>query len=496
MTPPHQKTSKSPRPFDLGVTSQQWARISTSHLSPPMIWASHSGGPDSTALVYALNQWVKDQKTRGSTVSWGLCHINYQLRGQDSDLDARFSKDLADFFEVPFQLLKVSHAPKTGIQNWARSIRRQFWHDLVCDGGVVALGHHLDDVAENVLFRMARGTSVGSLAGMKFWTPPLWRPLLGYTKAELIHWLAEWSANYRKDLSNESPRYARNRIRREILPILEELFPGAGRRIAELALEAQNLHGPTMASDKRSADQINTFATKLKGHYQTLDSRPLQLSRAWLREVVSQQNRPQKNSTPLKIQIPGGKAVLNQVGSEMCVERSHESFMKPALRQQMQQTLSAPSITCYLPSGAAVYGVRDLLDFNKSQKVFVRISNSTINPRKIRIETIPHQLTFCANHRKMRIKDLFRLWKIPPPQRCRWRIVTYDGNVSCLSDGLLFWEASCPTFELRNLTSGPIGPDESAGVSSGRIESDPVGRRASVRPWSYQVINVLTPNSR
>lgn len=495
MSPASTSSTHPKKLFDLGLITQQWHAISGEHREGNL-WVSHSGGADSTALVHAISHWIKSTPTLDPPPSWGICHINYHLRDEASDLDADFSHKLARSMGVPFRLFSSGPAPKTGVQAWARNVRRQFWRELVQNGGVVALGHHLDDVAENVLFRMARGTSLGCLAGMTTWSPPLWRPLLAYTKTDLMHWLEGWSAVYRSDASNEISKYSRNRIRIDILPVLEGMFPGASRRIAALAFDAQELHLKIENQENLEAiDATLSFASKLKQKYRALGCSSPQLSRRWLETIIT----PNKSPSPLPskpVQVPGGRAVVVQQDSSMTLLSPHEMFMKPLQRQQMQRSLTPPMISCFLPSDGTVLILRDPQKLDDHQRKFLQIHNNDTVPHGISIEPLSSALTFSSNHLKMRVKDLLRRWKIPHPLRCRWRIIKYDGNVSCLSNGLVYWDGASPTFNLKIPTPIPPGPGELSDVSNDKIEGNHVvGGRAN-RQSCYQVINVLVPNSR
>ena len=128
-----------------------------------------------------------------------------------------------------------------GIQEWARRIRLAIAAKYAASGYIIALAHHRDDVAENVLMRLARGVSPTNIGGLKTWDPPLWRPLLGVRKAELAAYLSQRGMTHREDASNAKLDYNRNIIRHRIIPELEQLFPGAAERIASFALDAEDL---------------------------------------------------------------------------------------------------------------------------------------------------------------------------------------------------------------------------------------------------------------
>lgn len=189
-----------------------------------------SGGPDSTALFHLL---------RGLTAKhrWklGLAHFNHQLRPGDAKKDERFVKALARKFKVPFycgtgHVKREAQRRKASIEECARQMRYDFFLQIVKAKKfrVVALAHTRDDQAETVLMRVLQGTGLRGLQGIreKFRMGPatLVRPLLVFTKKELLGYLAEQKIPYRSDKTNGSPQFIRNRIRLELIPGLQRDF--------------------------------------------------------------------------------------------------------------------------------------------------------------------------------------------------------------------------------------------------------------------------------
>ena len=194
----------------------------------------------------ALLHLLKRCSQESNSLPIAICHVNYGLRDEESDADANFVKDAAAMLEIPFFLRQLSnseksHTPTRNIQAWARALRYEFFESLAQEGWCIAIGHTCDDLAENTLLRLSRGSGAGSLAGMKEWNPPYWRPLLAIRKTLLQAWLDGQELPFRQDSSNDKLIYTRNRIRRKVLPELEGMYPGATRRVARCALEAQEL---------------------------------------------------------------------------------------------------------------------------------------------------------------------------------------------------------------------------------------------------------------
>ena len=197
-----------------------------------------SGGPDSVALLSILHDLAPAWK-----LSLTVVHGNYGLRGVESDEDATFVTALCRRLNVPC-LVRPLHVRErepgasSSLQARARELRYRLFRNLAQELPVdrVALGHTADDQAETVLLRMLRGAGLRGLAGMPYTRERLFiRPLLGVTRREILSYLAAVGLSYRSDSSNAKSVYLRNRVRQEVLPVLESLAPAATRLLARQA---------------------------------------------------------------------------------------------------------------------------------------------------------------------------------------------------------------------------------------------------------------------
>ncbi|MFZ0479659.1 MAG: tRNA lysidine(34) synthetase TilS [Terriglobales bacterium] len=200
-----------------------------------------SGGADSVALLRLL---VELGPELGIVLS--VAHVNHKLRGVESDEDERFVARLAAGFELE---LATRTAPvkreQGGIESAARRLRYEFFLELARDGRVakIVTAHTLDDQAETVLLRMFRGTGIRGLGGIlprlrlhdaalrcpdeaPFYGEVV-RLLLGFRRAELREYLRERGQDWREDSSNEDESFLRNRVRRRLMPLIEEEFGAA-----------------------------------------------------------------------------------------------------------------------------------------------------------------------------------------------------------------------------------------------------------------------------
>lgn len=202
-----------------------------------------SGGPDSTALLVSLVQL--SQK-----MGWELnvCHINHGLRGLESDLDQQFCQALCRDLCINFTSFRIDEtrsAARSGHvpENLLRELRYSQLYEHARNQGIrlVLTGHTLDDQTETLLFRMFRGTSPTGLVGIESLREMvkgsgIWiaRPLLSQTKIECQRFLAIEQIGAHFDSSNEDAHYARNYIRTQLIPTIDDKFPGWKNRIERL----------------------------------------------------------------------------------------------------------------------------------------------------------------------------------------------------------------------------------------------------------------------
>jgi len=187
-----------------------------------------SGGPDSVALlrvVIALG---------GEPV---VLHVDHGLRSEESREDAEFVRDLCRRLNVRCEVRRLELDGDSNLQARARDERYRLAEETAVRLGlqVVATGHTADDVAETVLMNLARGTGLRGLAGIPPVRGKVQRPLIRCTRKEILDYLKELDQAFRTDPTNLTGKYARNRVRLEVLPVLEELYPAAVGNIARAA---------------------------------------------------------------------------------------------------------------------------------------------------------------------------------------------------------------------------------------------------------------------
>ena len=200
-----------------------------------------SGGADSIALLLACIV-LRDRSANGragrSSVSRPIvAHVHHHLR-DDADEDAEFVSELCSRFSVPFHLQHVRPGDCGGnIEANARAMRYDAMKQIARNVGAehIAVGHHGEDQLETMLIALCRGAGLDGLSGMA-WTRPLAedvqlvRPMLGMRKSDCIDLCETASIRWREDPTNLDVDQTRARLRRDVLPVLEELWPDAPRR--------------------------------------------------------------------------------------------------------------------------------------------------------------------------------------------------------------------------------------------------------------------------
>ncbi len=209
-------------------TQRVYSTITKYRLIQPdqTVLASVSGGPDSVALLHALHQLRFPVR---------VAHLDHQTRGEASQADAEFVRSLAQQLSLPFHMEsrpveEEAKAAGASFEEYARTVRYAFLTRVAKEKNcpVIATGHHADDRAETVLIRVLRGTGPAGLSGL----PPLRisqgirivRPLFECTRTQIRHWLSELGIAWRRDVSNDEQAFLRNRIRLELLPLLERNY--------------------------------------------------------------------------------------------------------------------------------------------------------------------------------------------------------------------------------------------------------------------------------
>jgi len=183
-----------------------------------------SGGPDSVYLLYKLLELNHCKVI--------VAHFNHQLRGKDSDLDEKFSKNIAKkhnlLFETDsFDIKKYAKKNSLNLEEAARIKRYEFLRRVKAKhkASLILTAHHANDNLETFLLNFLRGAGLSGLKSMQLINKNIFRPLLYTSKNEILDFLNENKIKFRKDKSNNDVKLSRNKLRLEVIPKLEEIQP-------------------------------------------------------------------------------------------------------------------------------------------------------------------------------------------------------------------------------------------------------------------------------
>jgi tRNA(Ile)-lysidine synthase len=262
-----------------------------------------SGGADSLCLLHLLNQLCGMGK-RYPEVHLYAAHLNHKLRGEASDRDAATVANIVESWGLPYtqgevDVAALARAERRSLEEAARIARYRFLRE-VAHGQPIAVAHHADDQVETLLLHFLRGSGLTGMVGMLPRQQDIIRPLLEVRHAQTVAYCQEHSIEPLEDLSNADPKFLRNRIRHELLPLLESLNPGIHSALLRNAgvvgvdvewLESQiDACWPVVVISEQ--DDVIKLSTE------ELSSLPLSLQRHLLRRVTA---RLCEGQSPLEI---------------------------------------------------------------------------------------------------------------------------------------------------------------------------------------------------
>ena len=218
------------------------------------VTAALSGGADSVCLLMMLCEL---QDPIGFVLS--AVHINHMIRGEESDRDEIFCRELCEKNNIPLNVFRedVPEMVKTSgksLEETAREIRYKRFCECAGESGVIATAHTLSDNAETVLLNLIRGTGLKGLCGIPQVRGNIVRPLINITREQVEEYLRSCEQTYVTDSTNLSDDYTRNKIRHLIIPQMQEINGGFYKSFGNAlkALRMENSH-----IERETAEAIN-----------------------------------------------------------------------------------------------------------------------------------------------------------------------------------------------------------------------------------------------
>ena len=297
-----------------------------------------SGGPDSVCLARILD-----------SLGYGVVavHCNFHLRGDESQRDEQFVASLClqmgwELHRVDFDTQTYARQQKISIEMAARELRYEHFRSLLHDiqAHVIAVGHHQDDNIETLLLNAVRGTGIRGLCGMQPRNNDVVRPLLCLTRQEILAHLADIQQDFVTDHTNLEDAYARNKVRLDVLPLLEHINPGAMKNLAstqENLAEVMKVYQQAMQQslaecvEQRANGEIYIHIAKLQSYpspisilHETLSS--LGFNKAQMEDMLHTLHESGKVFT-----AEGRRALVDR--QHIIVEAAH--YPMPAIHQEV-----------------------------------------------------------------------------------------------------------------------------------------------------------------
>lgn len=401
-----------------------------------------SGGPDSVAMLHALHAHSTEL---GITLH--VAHLNHGIRGEQSNLDEDFVRILAHSFGLDISVERVDVPSlrvemKMGEEEAARIIRYKYLQDTYTHIGAskIAVGHNADDRAESVLLNVIRGTGIDGLGSIRPVRGNIVRPLIDTSRSDIEAYIKENALTYRIDESNMDINYTRNRIRHELIPLLESNYnPQVKNALVRLAQIATNQS--SFIADL-AADTINRISEQeainaelfLELHsalqYQVIRAE-IQRLKGDLKDVSFEQIdrviESLHNGEDFTITLPSGRIYAERKGRYFQIRAAEELIEV----EPFDYTLQVPGKTKIDQIGLYIHA--EIIDGAIAKKTTSHEAlidaNSVIGPLRVRNIYPGDKMIPFGMHGTKKLQDIFVDKKIPKPDRARTAVVVDDEKI-------------------------------------------------------------------
>ncbi len=401
-----------------------------------------SGGPDSVAMLHALHLCAEELG-----IILHVAHFNHCLRGAESDEDERFVIELANALKLPYktgraEVRSYRKNAKLGEEEAARQLRYNFLQYSLSELGCnkLAVGHTADDKAETILLNILRGTGLDGLACMRPIAGHVVRPLIETWRTEIIEYLLKNGLAHRIDSSNLDTSYVRNRIRLQLVPLLEKDYNPQIKhalirigKIAERSVEAMEYFASqtALAVEYGSALDARLASDLLPGLAAEVIRAEIQRVRGDLKDVtyehVEQILAGILQGEDFAIELPGGDISVEKLGNDIRIgpreayERAEPFEIDLAVPGCTNIPALGITIETQLLDKVRVLRVKPNVALLDADKVRGRLRIRNAKPGD-RIQ--PFGMTGTK-----KLQDVFVDKKIPPGERSQAAVVVDDERV-------------------------------------------------------------------
>jgi tRNA(Ile)-lysidine synthase len=411
-----------------------------------------SGGADSVALLRALAE-----RSRELGLVLHAAHLHHGLRGEEADADLAFARSLAADLGLPFHEARVdteaeakanaaSAKPAETIEEAARRLRYGWFRQLMASGEVeaVATAHTRDDQAETVLAKFLRGAWTEGLSGIhpvvEFPEGRILRPLLSTTRAEVEAYLAALGQQWREDSSNRHPTFTRNRIRHELLPLLEGWNPRLREHLAQMAQLALDeeawwqtelarmgpqllLPGkPVRGGGREAADGLALDVTRLAALAPALQRRLLRYATEQLGAAVDF-----PSTEALRTMALAGRAGQKlELAQGLRAERTHRELrlaVLPVAKAGTAAAESAPEYTVAIPGEilAPAFGLRLRIEATGTHEGQTATLRNWKPGDRVRLR---------HSSGPSKVKEVLERLRVTGSSRAFWPVLELDGRIA------------------------------------------------------------------
>jgi tRNA(Ile)-lysidine synthase len=405
-----------------------------------------SGGPDSVALLHSL--MALRAKFHFAVIA---AHLNHALRGAESDRDEAFVRELCGQLgvEIIVERARGLHQRRGNLEARARTARHSFLNAAAARTAAdyVALAHQADDQAETVLMRLMRGAGVTGLAAMAEAGPgKLIRPLLHVRRRTILDCLAEIRAAFVDDSTNARLEHDRNRVRHQLLPILERDYaPGLTERMGDLAAEMRQVSDLLAALAERSLREcLNRDGSLDLIRFKALDGAIASvLLRRYVAGAIGDLAGIERSHIEAlcalartgppngRIALPGGWLARRRYGKLLVVHGQKHNGVAPVFNI----SLALEGVTVIEEAGTAFHSelvprASMRMPYDAAHAVFDAGGlNAGLSVRNFKPGDRIAPLGMSGSRK---VKDVFIEHKLPAEQRLRFPIVLLEGHVAWL----------------------------------------------------------------
>ena len=369
-----------------------------------------SGGADSVAMLFAM--YLLRERLE---ITLSAAHFNHGLRGEESDRDEAFVRQLCDRLDIALTVGRGKViAGNKGLEAAARDARYGFLKTLT---GKIATAHTADDNAETVLMHLVRGTGLKGLGGISPENGRLIRPMLSVTRNDVVLFLQEYHLSYVTDSSNEADCFMRNRLRHYVIPLLQKENPRLAENLSAMALRLRDDEQALVELSPVDLPDVPTLQNMpralrircIAAFLQKNGLREPEAEHIGLVEAVIFSDNPSA-----RIILPGNVRVFRRYDQLICGVNAHP--IRP-------HALTCPTTVSLKELGVAIRCVPADALMNDPH-VFTVIPNGRIT---VRCRQTGDVIRLSGGTRTL--KKLFIDRKIPAAERCRIPVIADDVGV-------------------------------------------------------------------